>query len=757
MKRLTQYLLVVLIAWPGLALAALSPEEKQMGLAIRTSLQEAGTAFKADNNQLAGSKIEEAMQQLDLATQTGSAELFDALLPMIGQLEKAHALLISKGEDLSPFELPLRPANPHGDPAAEAKYIDQLIAAKLKEKGQTPLPPANDEVFLRRIYLDLAGRIPSYEEAEAFLRDSDPDKRANLIDTLLDSPAYVSNFLNFWSDILRIRSKLTKNNSGQPYHDWVRKALMQNKPYDQFVSELITARGYLWENGAAGFYIRDNGMPLDHLAMASQVFLGTQLQCAQCHDHPYDDWTQMDFYRLAAFTYGVETENKQFDAKRLAGEYGFGLERKNQMYGLIKDYVTPLNSRTHYDSEAVLKLPVDYQYDDGKPFDPIEPNTLFGDNPETAAGEDPSIALAQWMTSSDNARFTLVIANRLWKKVMGAGLFEPIDDLSAASEPSNELLMTFLTKQMQAYDYDMKQYLRLLFRTGTYQRETYAEEFSPGSSFHFPGPVYRRMTAEQAWDSLVTLIVPDLDKRHKRQQISDRQLMAQGLVGRSKKEVLPVFLEQVDRRPLLNKMEDLEHQLYRARIGKGKRGGPENIKKAEEAIAKLQKELDAVPGLTVFLDDSPPESQDPLDRQLAEARLAANTDPRFAHFEHDLRRASELPNPAPEGHFLREFGQSDRELIENASNNASITQILTLLNSSYFEKALTSKSTLMNSLENVDRPEDKIRVIYLSLLTREPTSEEVAICHTEVKTRGDSAYRDIVWALLNTRQFTFVN
>ncbi|MEM1297591.1 MAG: DUF1549 domain-containing protein, partial [Verrucomicrobiota bacterium] len=292
MKRLTQYLLVVLIAWPGLALAALSPEEKQMGLAIRTSLQEAGTAFKADNHQLAGSKIEEAMQQLDLATQTGSAELFDALLPMIGQLEKAHALLISKGEDLSPFERPLRPANPHGDPAAEAKYIDQLIAAKLKETGQAPLPPANDEVFLRRIYLDLAGRIPSYEEAEAFLSDSDPDKRANLIDTLLDSPAYVSNYLNFWSDILRIRSKLTKNNSGQPYHDWVRKALMQNKPYDQFVSELITARGYLWENGAAGFYIRDNGMPLDHLAMASQVFLGTQLQCAQCHDHPYDDWTQ---------------------------------------------------------------------------------------------------------------------------------------------------------------------------------------------------------------------------------------------------------------------------------------------------------------------------------------------------------------------------------------------------------------------------------------------------------------------------------
>ena len=749
---------------------------------IYSTIQEASDLFKRGKGKKSAEKIGKAMELLDAATADSSRDVYEALVPAIKQIQQACGFLRANRIAAPRFVPPRRPpamkkkrepmverqspeaadveqlmprmAAATADEISAAKQIDKLIADKLEEHEIRPLPRASDEVFLRRAYLDIAGRIPTFEEAAVFLNDSSLDKRRRLVDELLDSPAYVSNYLNYWTDILRVRDKLTKNSPGVLYRDWVRKSLMKNMPYDQFVRELISARGYMWENPAAGFYIRDKNMPLEHLANAAQVFLGTQLQCAQCHDHPFDEWTQLDFYRLAAFTYGIETDQKPISAKKFGGK--FKAVTGESWYGFVKGYTTPLSSRARFKPDAELRLPDDYQYADANPFDVVRPKTIFGDVAEFKVGEDPSYAFANWLTSPRNPRFSLVIANRLWSKVMGAGIFEPIDDLSSAGDPSNKALLDFLTQKMKDYQYDMKRFLRLVYYTDAYQREAYAGELQPGEKYYFQGPVYRRMTAEQAWDSLMTLIVPNIDQRYGQFQPAERFAVAPGLLNRSQEELIPAFIEQREREPLSKKMEQLKHDLDRARRGRGNRGGLGKVDEIHKKISNLQAQIDATPGLTALIEKADQHSVDAVDRELAKARMQAKQNPIYFPFSKGFRRASELEMPAEQGHFLQEFGQSDRELIENSSNNATITQALALLNGTFFDGVLSHSSVLMSRLNELPQSDHRIRVIYLSVLTRPPTHRELSICRGVAEQYGDAGYQDIIWALLNTREFAFV-
>ncbi len=321
------------------------------------------------------------------------------------------------------------------------RRIDHAHAAK----GTKMNAPASDETFLRRIYLDVIGRIPSLEESTRFLECKDADKRAQLIDELLGSEGFVSHMFNWKADLLRVSTNgLAQGQPGKFYDDWVKDAIRSRMPYDEFVRRLITASGYLWENGAVGFYVRDLGMPLDHMSNMSRIFLGTRIECAQCHDHPLEPITQKDFYQMTAFTFGVSNLSnpggyspdnvKQYPEikARLAA-----MEKDMALAQSVSQVIAPLKRLT-LDTDKQLMYPESYLYDAALRGKSVEPRTLFGDEVVVTDG-DRRKAFAEWMTSPRNPRFAKNIANRLWKRVMGAGLIEPVDSLSAL--PNTPLLL----------------------------------------------------------------------------------------------------------------------------------------------------------------------------------------------------------------------------------------------------------------------------------------------------------------------------
>ncbi|MCB1093574.1 MAG: DUF1549 domain-containing protein, partial [Verrucomicrobiae bacterium] len=336
-----------------------------------------------------------------------------------------------------------------------SQQIDAILAKAWQKNGLKPNPLASDEVFLRRVYLDVIGRIPSHEEAAKFLGSKDAAKRSKLIDELLASEGYVNHFYNLWADILRINTAAPASENIMPFYiSWLRDSLRKNKPYDVFVRELLTSNGQAWDDGAVGYYVRDRGMPLDHMANTVRIFLGTRLECAQCHDHPFDTWTQMDFYHMAAFTYGVNPSGSNYgavgEAQKLIQK---AADMDNAQKADMRAAMTEITRlvRNNYEvsyRDSLPKLPHDYKYDNAKPNEVVKPRTMFGNDPSVLKPEDRVKIYSDWLTSSENPMFTKVIANRLWKKVMGVGIYEPVDEFTEESEPSHPELMQFLEDQM---------------------------------------------------------------------------------------------------------------------------------------------------------------------------------------------------------------------------------------------------------------------------------------------------------------------
>ena len=192
----------------------------------------------------------------------------------------------------------------------EVAAIDRILERTYQKKKVQVPSNLDDGKLARRIYLTVAGRIPSYDETDAYLNNNSKDQKAMLIDSLLLSPAYDSQMFNWWADLLRLQSRMrggAQIGAGELYNHWVKEQVAQNKPFDQVAYSLVTAEGYQWEDGASGYYLRDAGMELDNMSNTTQLFLGTQMVCAQCHNHPFDKWTQQEYYKMAAFTYGVSS------------------------------------------------------------------------------------------------------------------------------------------------------------------------------------------------------------------------------------------------------------------------------------------------------------------------------------------------------------------------------------------------------------------------------------------------------------------
>ena len=647
------------------------------------------------------------------------------------------------------------PLGEPGAPAARtavpvvARDVDALVDRHHTAQGTKLNAPASDEVFLRRLYLDVAGRIPSLEESTRFLADARADRRARLIDALLAGEGYVSHTYNWKADQLRLNPRALAG--GQPawlYDDWVKDAIRQGLPQDEMVRQLITATGYLWENGAAGFYLRDLGMPLDHASNLSRIFLGTRMECAQCHDNPLEPMTQKDFLQMAAFTAGVSNLNspsgysndnvKQWpELKALLARMGKDAALQDGVSRAIS-----FLKRLTTDTDKPLTFPATYVYDHAERGQPVLPRTLFGDEAQIIDGNHRR-AFAEWMTSPRNPRFAKNAANRLWKRVMGAGLIEPVDSLTALPHPEHRELLEFLTSALIGFRFDERAFLAVLLNTRLYQSEAVRERPEPGSAFALHGPLLRRLSAEQIWDSHLVLLVPDLDERksavrHEGSLLNPERLRrltamtAEEIIARSRDEMA----YRARRREHTLRLAEQKKEITAALAGgDAAEAGRLRAAHARENENFFSPELQA-------LEMGGPES-------------VPETDPRWKSLPRDFLRASEISLPLPLGHFLRQFGQSDRREIDAFNRDPNTTHALALMNGELVARVLVPDSHLRRQLASADGHSDRTTaLIYRALLVRAPSDGELSAI-ANLTASSLTPVEDTIWALLNSPEFLF--
>ncbi|MFM9016341.1 MAG: DUF1549 domain-containing protein [Verrucomicrobiota bacterium] len=588
--------------------------------------------------------------------------------------------------------------------AAAAADIDRIVEARLNAAGQKLNAAATDEEFLRRIYVDAVGRTPTAEEAAAFLGDAAADRRERLIDRLLQSPGYSLQMYNWMADLLRAKDIIGKRIPAFTFEDWLKARITANATWDVMVREMISADGRILDNGAAGFLLFDADMPLDGVSNLITTFLGSNMSCAQCHDHPLADWSQRQFFEMAAFLGAADMKNESMFAEVRK------LSRADS--GLNKNFlrlIGEINALRIADSgQNKLTFPKDYKYDDAKPGEPVKPALIEWDSGDakrsaySVSTKSPAQLrdeFARWLTSPENPRFATNIANRVWKKNFGMAVKEPVDDIDDLSAASSPQLLAHLTQVMRAARFDLREFQRVVFNSRTYQSAASpAPDLSKGP-YLFNGPIVRRLTAEQVWDSLVASAVGPS---------ADNILLRRG------EDLKPLALPEGKITVALVKDAATKMQ------------GMRSTKKS----AKISAGTDA--GLANGYEGEKPQSRNGL----------------------LLARASELPQPAPETHFLRVFGQGDRLLSNSSTVDGSVPQVLQLMNGPVARLLTDPKSHAVQTAAKEKTSAEQVRSLYLAFLSRNPTAAEAASAQKALE--GGLGLTDVAWTLANTREFLFI-
>ena len=361
--------------------------------------------------------------------------------------------------------------------AVAANYIDELVYDKLRKIRVAPAKNSSDEIFLRRVYLDTLGILPTVEEARAFHADTAPDKRAKLVDALLDRPEFAELWAMKWAEVLRVSAvpNVLDPKGMHRYNDWLRQSIINNKPIDQLVQELLTAEGGNFTEPAANFYLIEQEPP-QMAENVAQVFLGIQIQCAQCHNHPFERWTMDDYYSFAAFFAQVGRKGSSDPRESIVFNRGSG-------------------------EVANLK--------DGRQ---MPPKFLGGETPDVN-GKDRRAVLAEWLTSAENPWFAQNIANRVWDHFFGRGIVDPPDDVRVSNPPANAALLEELGKRLVEYDYDLRRLIRDICTSNTYQLSTQPREGSVADEANFATASVRRMPAEMLLDAVAQVTNTDVKFR----------------------------------------------------------------------------------------------------------------------------------------------------------------------------------------------------------------------------------------------------
>jgi hypothetical protein len=389
--------------------------------------------------------------------------------------------------------VPERPGFISATPAA-ANFVDELVFRQLKRLKINPSEVCDDTVFLRRAFLDLTGLLPTAEKAQQFVASTAADKRATLIDELLDSPGFVDMQALRWADLLRVEEKTLDRKGVEVFHGWIRDSFAQRKPLNVLAKELLEARGSTYKVPTTNFY-RALRVPESRGESAAQVFLGIRLQCAKCHNHPFDRWTQDDYYGWSNFFARVDykiIENKRRD-KNDKHEFN------GEQIVLLKDKGDVKHPTTG--ETAGLRFLGD-QSNVQATSESVDENS---DKPK----RDRLQRLADWMGSRENERFAATQANRIWFQVMGQGIVDPIDNFRSTNPPVNPELLDALTAEFVKHDFSVRQLMRIIMNSTVYQLSSEPNATNSDDGILFSLCVPRRLTAEQTLDAIgQTLDVP---------------------------------------------------------------------------------------------------------------------------------------------------------------------------------------------------------------------------------------------------------
>ena len=603
---------------------------------------------------------------------------------------------------------------------ANANRIDAVIARNLKKNKITPPGTTDDATFMRRAFLVAVGRIPNPAEAMQFIELDHPNKREMLINYLYSSEGYKSHMINWFYDLFTIR-EMSGNAGSERNHqaliDWARNAAETNMAWDQMCKELLTSKGNAFTgSGAEGYFAKGDAID-DHLSNTLRIFTGVRMECAQCHDDPFQEWEQMDFYQLKAFVHGDTSYDGKTNLDAVRGKIkklprdGYRHGRPEIMWfraNAIVQFGVKENKGTGY-----TKLPHDYKYKDGRPGQVVYGRTPFGAKLKLK-NKDPKALdyFAKWMTSDQTEHFAITIANRLWERVMGISLTPVTGDYVDPEDTNFETLILTLAKIIKDYDYDMRAFQQTLMSTRAFQFTSSNKNLQNGAKDALDGRRANRMTAEQLWDSIVSLSVNNPDDLTKRKPSS------------------PYFVY----------------------------GGQVICKKAELVNNTNTMSVDQYYDWLVGLHGKMDKGQLPrANHQHIDEAMPMMGSARFTS-RNRLRRASELPTPS--GGFLATFGQSARgAAIDEASKEGTVTQALELLNGLVQKLVVEERqSSVNNALQSVKGEEERIRLIFLVTLNRVPEAEELKYCREYVakSTSKSAGYSNIISGLVASQEFYFI-
>ncbi len=661
------------------------------------------------------------------------------------------------------LERPILAEESFGSPLdlKQVERIDRLVEKRLQAIKQPPNPPASEEALLRRLYLQAIGRNPSVREFEdyvgmapdsqsSFAGLSPEQKKRKLIDRLLQSREYGMNEFNFWSEM---KNEPDNQNMKLFYFwAWFKKQLNDDLPFDQLVFKMLTETGNVFEGDGVAREFRQNGNFANWFADTLLFFHGAHLTCAQCHDHPFDSYNQRQYYEMTAFLRNDGHPIENLPEKLPINEVDMGKIRKrvteekdlddrsaalvNRFAFWFSKWAQPEKSR----KAGVDRLPKDFYSESakGEPGELVRAKVLYGKQPdlrfpatdeqerpkkkggnkvpaEEWSTNDSRVAFAQWLTSKDNPRFTLVLANRLWKKTFGMGLFEPADRVKENTQPSDPELMQALIELIHEKEFKLKEVYRVLYNTKLFARQSSRESIAFSIEVGFPGPLSRRVSAEQMWDNLMVL--------------------RNELVGEFDGEPLPDHPSRL--------------HPYKAYYEKGYLNFDQE--QLTEYVLKIGRESKKA-GMSALEYENKRLGHGGTRGAIPSAYVTANKETlNLKGIEHQFLRASELRVPAKIDHFLAHFGQSTRKELFGSVREASSTQALLMIN--WAEKNLfTEESGILWTVAQREGDE-KIRTLFKGTLARLPTDKEMAVMKELAAKSGKFAYRDVLWALVNSNEF----